>query len=96
LTIGRPLPPHRLSNAGLFELADSSDDIDVASTRCAEGAGVNEPLEVPSAPAQIAHDAQPRLRALALTADVAPALRILDRLDAAGSSADSVIESPKR
>lgn len=60
------------------------------------GLSVNKLIEEWSAQALAAYDAETRFRALALTADVPQALRILDRLDAGGSSAGSVIESPKR
>jgi hypothetical protein len=53
-------------------------------------------IEEWSAQALAAYDAETRFRALALSADVPDALRILDRLDAGGSAASSVIESPKR
>ncbi|NWG74193.1 MAG: ribbon-helix-helix protein, CopG family [Rubrivivax sp.] len=60
------------------------------------GLSVNKLIEELSTQALTAYDAETRFRALALTADVPQALRILDRLDAGGHSADAVIESPKR
>lgn len=60
------------------------------------GLSVNKLIEEWSAHALAAYDAETRFRAFALKADVAQALRILDRLDAGGSSTDSAIEAPKR